>query len=97
MLRGDLAHRALGAVFLAVGSDEQQRRRTGHLPGPHQCPIGCIVGGDIGPHDLHAGEHRCHLRITEHFPFDDMAGNAPVGVEIDQRPLASRTGFGDAT
>src|SRR3546814_11942937 len=36
------------------------------------------------------------------FPYttlfrSDMAGNAPVGVEIDQRPLASRTGFGDAT
>src|SRR3546814_5482744 len=56
---GDLAHRALGAVFLTVGSDEQQRRRTGHLPRLHQCPVGRIVRSEE-----HTSELQSLMRIS---------------------------------
>jgi hypothetical protein len=55
-----------------------------------------IVTGDVRPQHLNTDQPPGYRRVTEHIALDDVATDAPVGIEIDQRPLPAVPRLGDS-
>ncbi|MNI51000.1 hypothetical protein D3C73_1056960 [compost metagenome] len=84
----DLAGDALAAPFFTVSANPQQARRPRHFVTAEQLAAGGIVGGDVQAEQAHIAQGFKHFGFAKHLLLHDLARHAPVGVVIQQHPLA---------
>lgn len=95
LLCRDFTHDALRPALFTIGTDEDHGGRPLHSPAAHQGFVRLIISGDIGPQYLHARQTLLHFMCSENPALVDLAADAPIRVEVDERPLTESAGPGD--
>ncbi|KXS51955.1 MAG: hypothetical protein AWU57_3658 [Marinobacter sp. T13-3] len=78
--------------FLPVALIEQDRRRAEQTQFVQQCLLCRRVFGHVQLQKGIGRERVAHFSSTEHISFHHLAGDAPVGVEVEHHGLSLLTG-----